>query len=75
MKNVQGRRIALLMPPNEVNPLVQVPADVLTLEGLYSGSNRKPSRTGTCSPLDSMSRRGTDPVWPTEANRHHEPSH
>jgi hypothetical protein len=34
MENVQGLRVALFVAPNEVNPFVEMPADVLAFEGL-----------------------------------------
>jgi hypothetical protein len=64
----------LFVAPDEVNPLVQVLADVLALKGLYSSSGRKSSCVTVRLPPDSTSRRGTDLVWPMEVNQRRESS-
>lgn len=74
MENVQRLRISLLMAPNEVDPFIQMPANVIALEGLYSVSDGKSPRTTAYAPPGSMSRRSMDPVWPTGANQRCESS-
>ena len=36
MENIQGLGVSLLTAPDEVDPLIQMPANVFALEGLSS---------------------------------------